>query len=207
MEGYYAGSGGHGNNPRSRSHFGELSPRGLKDRPRRKEQHSSGGLLNDSFQDALLMTEYKVGEDVLDSSFSSDGSPAPSSPCTESHPGVQFYSTSYDAVTAKLATIDERSRMVSSIEITPGFTARLRGAEETWRAIENDFYLPAPCFCCQTDELFCIMDASFVLCPSCKVVSPMEEGSMDGGVGLGFTHAQLRQWQYDVLVSRHRKRA
>ena len=120
---------------------------------------------------------------------------------------MQFCSASYDAVTVKLAAFDGEPCAVPTVEIAPGFAARLRGAEETWRAIENDFYLPAQCFCCQSDELFCIMDASYVLCPSCKVVSPMAGCATDGGVGLGFNHTLLRQWQYDIFFSRNRMRA
>ena len=91
------------------------------------------------------------------------------------------------------------------IEIAPGIMARLRGAQETWSCVENDFYLPTTCFCCSSD-LFCIMDANYVLCPMCKVVSPLEgcATGMDGGVGLGFTFDDLQQWQHEIIVRRQR---
>ena len=60
------------------------------------------------------------------------------------------------------------------IEIAPGEFMRLRGAHETWKAIQNDFYLPCSCFCCDL-TLFCIQDATYVLCPQCQVVNPLEK--------------------------------
>ena len=72
--------------------------------------------------------------------------------------------------------------------------------------MENDFYLPVSCFCCSSD-LLCIMDANYVLCPACKVVSPMEGcGGGDGGVGLGFTFDDLQQWQHEILLGQQRSR-
>lgn len=102
------------------------------------------------------------------------------------------------------------------IEIAPGVTARLRGAQETMNGIANDFYLPCECYCCQAD-LFCIMDADFVLCPVCKVVSPVAGGgtgdsdydnneknddNLAGGVGLGFTLDDLQRYQSEILRGR-----
>lgn len=53
------------------------------------------------------------------------------------------------------------------------------------------------------------MDANYVLCPTCKVVSPMEGcaegGGLDGGVGLGFTFDDLQQWQHEILLRRSRR--
>lgn len=60
--------------------------------------------------------------------------------------------------------------------------------------------MPCACVCCDL-TLFCIQDASFVLCPGCRVVSPMDgleyEGT-DGGVGLGFKLDDLAKWQEDI---------
>ena len=92
---------------------------------------------------------------------------------------------------------------VTYMEIAPGQRVRLRGAKETWQCVENDFYLPTTCFSCDTD-LCCIMDASYVLCPVCKVVSPVEgwAGGPDGGVGLGFTYTDLAKWQQEIVHRR-----
>ena len=97
------------------------------------------------------------------------------------------------------------------IEIAPGVTTRLRGAQETWQCVENDYYTPTTCYGCNSD-ICCILDASFVLCPSCKVVSPLlllvgnnaQQGQppQGGGVGLGFTMENLRQWQHEILSQR-----
>jgi hypothetical protein len=89
------------------------------------------------------------------------------------------------------------------IEISPGVLVRLRGADETWKAIELDYYMPTECFCCQA-TIFCIQNADYVLCPDCRVVSRMEDSSSQGmgGVGLGFTYEDLARWQADILRNR-----
>jgi hypothetical protein len=94
----------------------------------------------------------------------------------------------------------------SSIEISPGVQVRLRGADETWRAIEYDYYMPAECICCES-TIFCIQDADYVLCPDCRVVSRLEGSSSRGmgGVGLGFKYEDLARWQDDILRARREK--
>jgi hypothetical protein len=93
---------------------------------------------------------------------------------------------------------------IATIEVSPGEYLRLRGAEETWRAIRVDFCMPSECICC-TLTLFCIQDAAFVLCPACRVISPMTltaggafQSSSNGGVGLGFTMSELAKWQGEM---------
>jgi hypothetical protein len=72
--------------------------------------------------------------------------------------------------------------------VTPGQWMRLRGADETRHAIQQDFYKPCICFDCCSD-IFCISDAWLVLCPHCRSISPLERDDVatEGGVGLGFT--------------------
>jgi hypothetical protein len=88
----------------------------------------------------------------------------------------------------------------SMILVSPGHEARLRGAAETCQAIQRDFYLACVCFDCQA-PLFCILDAWLVLCPHCRVISPIYHSNGDvamnqeGGVGLGFTIETLMEVQ------------
>jgi hypothetical protein len=78
------------------------------------------------------------------------------------------------------------------VEISPGVFALLRGSEETWRAIQAGHFETVVCVCC-CNTLQCIADAEYVLCPECRVVSPVlnqyRERSASGqrirGVGLG----------------------
>jgi hypothetical protein len=105
------------------------------------------------------------------------------------------------------------------IEIEPGFFSPLRGADETFDAVKYDFYTPTECFCC-SETIFCIQDADYILCPTCRVVSPVfttttpehdhrhsVDGNNDdntnpkrqGGVGLGFTYQDLSNWQEDII--------
>ena len=76
---------------------------------------------------------------------------------------------------------------VRTIEVGPGEFLRLRGAAETWQAIECGFHTPCECLCCGL-AMVCIHDADFVLCPTCRVVSPVQGfcAGTAGGVGLGF---------------------
>jgi hypothetical protein len=88
------------------------------------------------------------------------------------------------------------------IPLGAGQMVRLRGADETWQAIQQDNYQPCICLDCRA-MLFCILDASFVLCPHCRVVSPLRSEECgdnpmrlwEGGVGLGFTIDALTERQ------------
>lgn len=94
------------------------------------------------------------------------------------------------------------------IEISPGICLRLRGAAETHKAIERDFYAPTTCVCCRT-TIFCIQDAEYVLCPDCQVVCPLKDPcpqDSKGGIGLGFKFDDLYRWQGQIsLASRDGK--
>jgi hypothetical protein len=94
----------------------------------------------------------------------------------------------------------------SRVEISPGVQVRLRGADETWKAIEHDYYMPTECVCCES-TIFYIQDADYVLCPNCRVVSRLEGSSSRGigRVGLGFKYEDLAQWQEDLLRARQEK--
>ena len=65
-------------------------------------------------------------------------------------------------------------------------------------------YCSTECICC-ANTIFAIQDADFVLCPDCRVVSPMDgkefDGVSDGGVGLGFKMEDLAKWQEDIEES------
>ena len=113
-----------------------------------------------------------------------------------------------------------RSRS-TTIEVAPGEFLPLRGATETWEAIQNDYYVPSTCKVCGSTA-FCIADASFVLCPCCQSVGPIRGdcnrtnmppgthnkthggGERGGGVGLGFTLGQLASWQDEISKARLR---
>lgn len=144
----------------------------------------------------------------------SSSSPLLSQSPSSSRPGVTHVTHSQeDALAAKIAasrpkpqdnngTLNNNNDNEPRIEIAPGVTARLRGANETMACIENDFYFPTQCLAC-TMDICVIMDANYVLCPICKSVSPREgceDGGTDGGVGLGFTFDDLQKWQYEILL-------
>jgi hypothetical protein len=96
------------------------------------------------------------------------------------------------------------SRQQGLIEIAPGVNLALRGSEETWAAVREDFYLPGLCWGCP-ETIFVIQDAAFILCPTCLTVSPID-GSFDdpqvAGVGLGFTFDDLTVWQREIDAER-----
>ena len=86
-----------------------------------------------------------------------------------------------------------------TISIGPGQHVLFRGAAETWKAIQDDFYLPCSCIGCSL-MLFCIQDASYVICPKCFDVTPLTYLDVsDGGVGLGFTLEELSDCQKEII--------
>ena len=88
-------------------------------------------------------------------------------------------------VVKKPAVVDPEAP--PQVEIFPGFSARLRGAEETRACIEDGFYMPVSCLSC-TLEVCCILDADFVICPCCQGITPVHaDPTGEGGVGLGCT--------------------
>ena len=104
--------------------------------------------------------------------------------------------TTAAAPTTTDAAAPTATSTLSSMEISPGVQVRpMHGADETWRAIENDYFMPAECMsiCCCESTIFCIQDADYILCPDCRVVSRLEGSSSQGmgGVGLGFKYEDL----------------
>ena len=123
---------------------------------------------------------------------------------------------SYEECTSGSKTATTATR----VEISPGVTAILRSKDETMEAIRNDFFLPVACFGCSLD-LFCIADAQYVICPQCRVVSPLLETVMEheqegdetheqkhskrgggGGLGLGVSFESLVAIQRQIVASR-----
>jgi hypothetical protein len=97
---------------------------------------------------------------------------------------------------------DRRSDVI--IEVAPGVQVVLRGSQETWEAIKDDFYMPCQCIGCDT-SLFVIQDAAYVLCPQCYSIVPLDGEFIDravSGVGMGFVIEDLMQWQQEILRDR-----
>ncbi|CAB9496430.1 expressed unknown protein [Seminavis robusta] len=96
---------------------------------------------------------------------------------------------------------DANTKKSELVQIYPGMYVPLRSAQETKVAIANDFYRSIPCWSCST-SMFCILDAAYVICPTCRVISPLEDGS-DGrvmvrrGLGMGFTGKTLCEMKRD----------
>mmetsp|Transcript_27909 Transcript_27909/g.76814 ORF Transcript_27909/g.76814 Transcript_27909/m.76814 type:complete len:245 (+) Transcript_27909:728-1462(+) len=100
----------------------------------------------------------------------------------------------------------------TEVEISPGVMETLRGAAETKECVRRDFFIPTKCFACEL-EMFCIQNAAYVLCPSCRVVNPLDDSadaaSKDGstsekegatfGLGLGFTMDELASMQQEAM--------
>lgn len=77
----------------------------------------------------------------------------------------------------------QRHQSIQEVEISPGVFLPLHGSEETIQEMESGSLITAICFCC-AQRLSCVSLASYVLCPCCRVISPLES-SNSGGVGLG----------------------
>jgi hypothetical protein len=84
------------------------------------------------------------------------------------------------------------------LEVSPGIFLPLHGSEETYAALRTDRLCATYCLACET-PLFCVEYAAQVLCPACRVVSPVftheaprrnsdyDSHTHPSGVGLGMT--------------------
>lgn len=91
------------------------------------------------------------------------------------------------------------------VQIAPGIYKKLRGAIETWTAISTNDFTSATCNHCE-EKLYCINDADHVVCPVCCKVSITTHSltrGQDGGVGLGFTLAELVAWKREINELAH----
>lgn len=93
------------------------------------------------------------------------------------------------------------------VHIAPGIEEPLRGTKETYQAVAKDFHANVTCLGCST-ELCCIADVLYIVCPGCKVISPLEGCLFEGkeirrrGLGLGFTYESLFQIQVEIMKER-----
>jgi hypothetical protein len=91
---------------------------------------------------------------------------------------------SADAAIQVDRTLEPTERQPILVEIAPGLSVPLRGANETMRAMQTDNGITeTTCVCC-TARVRCIATAMYVICPTCRVVSHVPFGKW--GVGLGF---------------------
>ena len=104
------------------------------------------------------------------------------------------------------ANLEKRAR---HLEIEPGLLLPLRGAEETVKAIKSGFVEKVSCQACE-NELYCIADATFCVCPDCKCVFAVSGATLfdtskthklypGGSVGLGFRTNHNKQRVHKVL--------
>lgn len=118
------------------------------------------------------------------------------------------------------------------IAVAPGVRLPVRGVRETMAALRKcdtqhaSSFVTTRCWTCET-FLCCLRDAEFVLCPECRVVSPLDVASTspdecsvsDGasseskdqyspcrrgqarhGVALGFTDSEWLQWRQQISL-------
>lgn len=77
------------------------------------------------------------------------------------------------------------------------------------KAISVDFYQSVICVSCAVD-IFSIADVSYVICPRCRVISPMIGDTFEGreikryGLGLGFTYESLFKMQSEIIQDREK---
>jgi hypothetical protein len=95
------------------------------------------------------------------------------------------------------------------VEVWPGFSAPLRGSNESLMAVAHDYYTPLVCIGC-TSRIHCIADAQFIICPICRFISPVDQDTFRGepltvdmrwGIGLGFTQETLWYMQAEIAAT------
>jgi hypothetical protein len=73
------------------------------------------------------------------------------------------------------------------VELLPGHFVPLIGSDETWQAFCADNVIDIECSSCQT-FLYCKNTAEMVLCPECRMVSPIDNVGIGAeGLGLGLS--------------------
>jgi hypothetical protein len=95
-----------------------------------------------------------------------------------------------------------------TIQVMPDMHLTLHGAAETHLAIADGLYGPVQCLDCESN-LFCILKASLVLCPTCRAIGPsglenvdqsvgIDDGvdscAAESSIGLGFTMSDLMEY-------------
>ena len=176
--------------PRYNRSMNDLKP--LEMSPNKQSQHSLEGRSKSArcFGEQQLLEEASSRHNCINNNNNNNINTRPQ---VDLYCGATLTSTRGDAFTT-FATLDSKTN-AAFITIAPGVKARIRGAKETHDCVKRDYYVPSSCYNCNLD-LYSILDASFVLCPKCKVVSPLDgKKRRDGGVGLGFTHEELQLWQ------------
>lgn len=118
-------------------------------------------------------------------SFQSSGSSLSTNPISRTDEEDEYAAT---------GTVPRRSR----IEVSPGYYLPLRGSVETLAAVDGGMARKVQCMACSA-TLLCVPDAELVICPDCRLLSPLttskqQYGSTQqqpgvqytvGGVGLG----------------------
>ena len=128
-----------------------------------------------------------------------------SAPTVSTFPSTHHDSFSLDSLQHSISEIDTEARCSPlprsktpsptpppvaprMIEVAPGLQVPLRGAQETCHAMEAGYMERATClWCCS--KIACIADAAYILCPSCKAITRMDQG--EWGLGLGVHQESL----------------
>ena len=91
---------------------------------------------------------------------------------TQSQPVPQRTSSSRTNYSTNSAYMDR-----AQVEISPGEYMPLRGSAETMSAIQSGHVTTVSCLACHT-RLKCVADADLVICPDCRILSPLPEGKV-----------------------------
>jgi len=100
------------------------------------------------------------------------------------------------------------------LEVVPNLWARLCGAEETLSRVREGFFLPVDCVICGRSDLCCVEDADYLICPSCRAVTPVLNAPAQNGrtaqrgvpvAGLGLPLALVPEWLRYLRHGRRRR--
>lgn len=114
---------------------------------------------------------------------------------TAPEPSTDAENVSSSGIPGLTADADPKMRQKNEIEVAPCVYSPLRSAADTFKAIDNDFYIRLTCGNCNK-PIFCIQNAKHVLCPHCRQVSSTDSCAEDAyGVGMGFSIEYLVRLQ------------
>lgn len=178
------------------------SPRAVKMPDTQPIYNRSMNDLKNSNHDKSKQQQQKVpegGPSMSGRSFADDCSNENQYRQSDSRSGPSRRSSTIVSAFTTFAALDSKTN-TTFITVAPGVMAPIRGAKEVHDCTKIDFYLSSRCYNCNL-KCYTIRDASFILCPKCRVVSPLDgRKCRDGGVGLGFSQEELKFWQKEALV-------
>jgi hypothetical protein len=188
--------------PDSQEVFGQISPPSIGPR-KGQDQLSDGSSCRLISPDACMETVYMSGchSSHSDSSLLSKPKSIHRDTKTDSVDfKLEFVSVPGPAYTP---LVGKPPAQRDTVEVFPGVFLPVHGRSETLISMQQGQLQRCTCLVC-AQTIMCVPQASYILCPDCRVVSPVDTssdikkvlyGPHEGGVGLGMSCPEFDRWE------------